>query len=165
MVKSRKQKGGQSPQAWTPADYKGVGDLAVGGDANFVKQVAGYSSTQVGGRRKRSHKRSGHKRSGHKRSKQRGGMSYGFSNAADVPVVAGSYFPVTPMCAGKVDVSRGGNNFMSGGAILLGGRKREKGGALLLGGSRRKSKSKKNKTQKWWQVGCKKMMGGMPSVF
>ena len=157
MVKSRKQKGGHSPLAWTPADYKGVGDLAVAGDANYVKQVAGYSSTQVGGRRKRSHKRSGHKRSGHKRSghkrsKQRGGMSYGFSNAADVPVVAGSYFPVTPMCSGKLDVSRGGNNFMSG-------------GALLLGGSRRKSKSKKNKTQKWWQVGCKKMMGGMPSVF
>jgi hypothetical protein len=155
MVKSRKQKGGHSPLAWTPADYKGVGDLAVAGDANYVKQVAGYSSTQVGGRRRRS----GHKRSGRK---QRGGMSYGFSNAADVPVVAGSYFPVTPMCSGKLDVSRGGNNFMSGGALLLGGSRKRKGGALLLGGrkSRRKSKSKKNKTQKWWQVGCKKMMGG-----
>ena len=173
MVKSRKQKGGHSPLAWTPADYKGVGDLAVAGDANYVKQVAGYSSTQVGGRRKRSHsRRSGHKRSG---KKQRGGMGYGFANPANVPVVAGSYFPITPTSAGKLDVSRGGNNFIgggqrgglltpgggqTGGLLMPGGGQR---GGIILGGrkSKRKSrKSKKNKTQKWWQVGCKKMMGG-----
>ncbi len=176
MVK-KNLKGGNSLLSLTPADYKGVGDLAVAGDANYVKQVAGYSSNQVGGRRRRSgSKRSGHKCS-HKRSgrkcshkrKQSGGMGYGFANSTDVPVVAGSYFPVTPTCSGKLDVSRGGNNFIgggqSGGALLLGG---ARGGALLLGGvkskksrkSKKSSKSKKNKTQKWWQVGCKKLMGG-----
>jgi hypothetical protein len=163
VSKSRKQKGGQNRLALTPAEYKGVGTLAVAGDANYVKQVAGYSSNQVGGKRKRSGK------------KQRGGMSYGFTNTADVPVVAGSYFPVTPMCAGKLDGSRGGNNFIGGGQrgglLIPGGGQRggllmpgggQRGG-IILGGrkSKRKSrKSKKNKTQKWWQVGCKKMMGG-----
>ena len=165
MVKSKKQKGGHSPLAWTPADYKGVGDLAVAGDANYAKMPNVFPSNQVGGRK---HKRSGSKRSGSKRSgskrsykrgykrSQRGGMGYGFSNPADVPVVAGSYFPVTPSCTAKMDLSRGGNNFMSGGK---GRSKTQKGGLILLGGKKNKT-AKKSKIEKWWQKGCSKMKGG-----
>ena len=156
-------KGGHSPSPWTPEEYKGVGTIAVGGDPNYAKPPDMYSSNQVGGK---------------KRSRsQRGGMSYGFANTADVPTVAGSYTPVTPMCTAKVDASRGGNNFMSGGKgrsktqkgglILLGGGKSKKrsrtqrGGLILLGGKRSKSKRSKSKkrskkTLKWLQKGCSK---------
>jgi hypothetical protein len=166
MVKSRKLKGGHSPSPWTPGEYKGVGTIAVAGDANFAKMPNVFPSNQVGGRRKRSHS----KRS----KKQRGGMGYGFANPSASSYAAGSYFPITPTCTSALDVSRGGNNFMSGGALLLGGRRKRKGGALLLGGSRKKKggalllggrtkknkKSKKSKTFKWLQKGCNTKIGG-----
>ena len=180
MVKSRKNlKGGNSPL--TPGEYKGVGTIAVGGDANYAEMPNMFSSNQVGGRRRRGHSKRckskcSHSKRSHSKRKQRGGMGYGFANPTAVPYAAGSYFPITPTCTSALDVSRGGNNFMSGGAMilggapLLGGRKR-KGGAMILGGapllggrrSKKHRKSKKNKTQKWWQVGCKKLAGGFAS--
>ena len=184
VSKSRKNlKGGNNLLALTPADCKGVGDLAVAGDANFVKPVNAFSSTLVGGRRSNS------------RQKQRGGMAYGFSNAADVPVVAGSYIPITPICTGSLNTSRGGNNFTGGGmrgglltpggggmrgGLLTPGGGGMRGGLLTPGGGSRKRKSRRsnkrsksnkrsnkrskskrsNKTKKWWQVGCNKKFGG-----
>ena len=86
------QYGGHSPLAWTPEEYKGVGTIAVAGDANYAKMPNVFPSNQVGGKHRRSkHRRSKHKRSKHKRS-QRGGMGYGFVNPGDVKYVAGSYF-------------------------------------------------------------------------
>ena len=167
MVKrSRNLKGGHSPSPWTPEEYKGVGTIAVAGDANYAEKPDTFSSNQVGGMCSK-----------HKHSKaQRGGMSYGFANTADVPIVAGSYSPVTPMCTAKVDASRGGNNFMTGGKgrsktqrgglILLGGRKSkrsnskrsrtQRGGLILLGGRKSKRSKRSKKTQKWRQKGCSK---------
>ena len=183
MVKSRKNlKGGYSPLPLTPGEYKGVGTIAVAGDANYAKPPNAFSSNQVGGHRRRRK---------HRHSKQYGGMGYGFSNPAAVPYAAGSYFPITPTCAAGSDASRGGNNFMSGGAMILcgapliGGKKKKSGamilgGAPLMGGTRKwkggktkrsktkrskskHSKSKHSKTskiQKWWQKGCSKLAGG-----
>ncbi len=150
-------KGGNISSPLTPGEYKGVGTIAVAGDANYAKMPNTFPSNQVGGMCSKHNK------------KQRGGMSYGFANTADVPIVAGSYTPVSPMCTAKVDVSRGGNNFMSGGK-----KKTQRGGLILLGGMRSKSnkrsKSKRSrtqrgglillggrkKTQKWRQKGCSK---------
>jgi len=164
MVK-RSLKGGGSPSPLTPEEYKGVGTIAVAGDANYAKMPNTFPSNQVGGMCSK------HKGS----KKQRGGMSYGYANTADVPVVAGSYIPVTPMCTAKIDASRGGNNFMSGGK---GRSKTQRGGLILLGGSKSKrtkrSKSKRSRTQrgglillgggkktkKWRQKGCSKKKGG-----
>ena len=145
-----KQNGG-SLLPWMPEEYKGVGTIAVAGDANYAKMPNVFPSNQVGGRRSRS-KRSKSKRS----KKQAGGMGYGFANPSAVPYAAGSYFPITPTGSAGLDASRGGNNFMSGGALLL-------GGAPLLGGrrTRKHRKSKKSKIQKWWQKGCSKLSGGM----
>ena len=165
-----KQNGG-SLLPWMPEEYKGVGTIAVAGDANYAKMPNVFPSNQVGGRRSRSKrskskrskskrsksKRSRSKRSKSKRSKkQAGGMGYGFANPSAVPYAAGSYFPITPTGSAGLDASRGGNNFMSGGALLL-------GGAPLLGGrrTRKHRKSKKSKIQKWWQKGCSKLSGGM----
>jgi hypothetical protein len=171
MVKrSRNVKGGGSPSPLTPEEYKGVGTIPVGGDPNYASVPNRFPSNQVGGMCSK-----------HKGSKaQRGGMSYGFANTADVPIVAGSYVPVTPMCTAKIDASRGGNNFMTGGKgrkrtqrgglILLGGKRSkskrsrtQRGGLILLGGRKSKrSKSKRSKsksskkTQKWHQKGCSK---------
>ena len=160
MVKSKKLKGGSSPLAWTPGVYKGLGTIEAAGDENFAKMPNIFSSTQVGGRRRR--KRSHSKRS----KKQRGGMGYGFANPAAVPYAAGSYFPITPTCTSSLDLGRGGNNFMSGGMrgglLTPGGGKKKSGGAPLLGGrrTRKHRKSKKSKTFKWMQKGCNKKMGG-----
>ena len=163
----KNMKGGQSPSPLTPGEYKGVGTIAVAGDANYAAKPNTFPSNQVGGMCSKHNK------------KQRGGMSYGFANTTDVPNFAGSYSPVTPMCTAKVDVSRGGNNFMSGGK-----KKTQRGGLILLGGMRSKSKRSKSKrsksnkrskskrsrtqrgglillggrkkTQKWRQKGCSK---------
>jgi hypothetical protein len=170
MVKSRKNlKGGNGPL--TPGEYKGVGTIAVGGDANYAKMPNMFSSNLVGGRRRRGHSKRCKSKCSHSKRKQRGGMGYGFANPNAASYAAGSYFPITPTCSSALDVSRGGNNFMSGGAMILGGapliggRKRKGGSMILVGGRRSKKhrKSKKNKTQKWWQVGCKKLAGGFAS--
>lgn len=152
--------GGHGPAPLSPGSYgDSVGTFgAVNADANYAKMPNVFPSKQVGG------------------------MGYGFSSAANlVPTMAGSYFPITPMCAGNIDLSRGGNNFMSGGrktkrrltgGILLGGRRKSKklNGGILLGGRRRRTAkkrgTKKRKSQKkWWGVGCKsKMRGGLVIV-
>ncbi len=166
---------------WVPAEYKdGVGTIAVAGDANFAKMPNVFPSNQVGGRRRR-HKRSGRRTSGRRSSKrtsktrkQRGGMGFGFANPELVSKFAGSYFPITPACAGELDPSRGGNNFIGGGykkkggAMILGGAPligggKQQGGAMILGGRRKTIRRRKSKSKKWWQVGCQKMGGmGMP---
>jgi hypothetical protein len=156
MVSRKNLKGGHSPSPWTPGEYKGVGTIAVAGDANYAKMPNVFPSNQVGGRRRRSR----HKR--RRSKKQRGGMGYGFANPAASSYAAGSYFPITPTCTSALDLSRGGNNFMSGGALVLGGAKKRKGGAPLLGGRRTKKnrKGKKSKTFKWNQKGCNTKIGG-----
>jgi hypothetical protein len=159
MNTSRQFKGGNGLLPLTPGHYKGVGTIAVAGDANYAKMPNKFSSNQVGGKHK-------HKRSKSKRS-QRGGMGYGFANPAAAPYAAGSYFPITPTCASALDASRGGNNFMSGGSKKRGSkskRSKSKRSKSKRSKSNKRSKSKggkKNKTQKWRQKGCSKMMGGM----
>jgi hypothetical protein len=157
--------GGHGPSPLSPGSYgDSVGTFgAVNAEANYAKMPNVFPSKQVGG------------------------MGYGFSSAANlVPNMAGSYFPITPMCAGNIDLARGGNNFMSGGkrskltgGILLGGRRKSKklNGGILLGGRRRRTakkrstkkhsstkKHKRKSQKKWWGVGCKKMKGGLVIV-
>jgi hypothetical protein len=152
MNTSRQFKGGNGLLPLTPGQYKGVGTIAVAGDANYAKMPNVFPSNQVGGKYKRSHS---------KRS-QRGGMGYGFANPAAAPYAAGSYFPITPTCASALDPSRGGNNFMSGGSKKRGGKSKRSKSKRSKSNKRSKSKGgKKNKTQKWKQTGCSKMMGGM----
>ena len=83
-----------------------------------------------------------------------GGMGYGYASGADAAIFGGNYFPIKPTCTQAVDQSRGGNNFMSGGA-----RRRTK-----RSGTKRKTKrngSKRSRTskkggKKYRQRGCKK---------
>jgi hypothetical protein len=85
-----------------------------------------------------------------------GGMGYGYASGADAAVFGGNYFPIQPTCTGVVDPSRGGNNFMSGGAKR---RTKRRSSKKRSGGSKRKtnrSRTSKKGGKKWRQRGCKK---------
>ena len=99
-----------------------------------------------------------------------GGSAYGYASGADAATYGGSYAPIKSICTnGNTDLSRGGNNFMSGGSR----RKRtkrstkskrsstKKGGKRKRrsGGTKRSSYKKGGKTYK--QKGCSKLKGGL----
>jgi hypothetical protein len=84
-----------------------------------------------------------------------GGMGYGYASGADAAIFGGNYFPIKPTCTQAVDPSRGGNNFMSGGAR----RRSTKRSGTKRSGSKRKTKrsrTSKKGGKKWRQRGCKK---------
>jgi len=78
-----------------------------------------------------------------------GGMGYGYASGADAAVFGGNYFPIQPSCTGAVDPSRGGNNFMSGGAKRRTKRRTKRSRT-------KRSRTSKKGGKKWRQRGCKK---------
>jgi hypothetical protein len=109
----KKLRGGHSPSPLSPADFTLGDNMARGVNANYAKMPNAFPSNQVGG------------------------DGYGFSSGSEVSPFGGSYAPIARYGSDLPnDLSRGGNNVMSG------GRRRKSKSMWRMKGCSSKKKSK-----------------------
>lgn len=86
---------------------------------------------------------------------QVGGNGYGYTSGADASTFKGNYIPLSQVQTDVIDKSRGGNNFMAGGARRS-SKKWPQRGCYSKRGGKKRSGSKKRSGKKAKRSGSKK---------